>query len=62
MQLTTRNVTSLGPTLYSVVIDGEAFCYTTNDDEGLALAVAIARVELQRKMEGRTQCEAYSKQ
>ena len=65
MKLTTHNVmagSALHATLYAVSIDGEAFCYTTNDDEGLALAVAITQLELRRKMEGKAQCEAYSKQ
>ena len=65
MKLTTHDVMAgpaLHATLYAVSIDGETFCYTTNDNEGMALAVAIARLELQRKMEGKAQCEAYSKQ
>ena len=64
MKLTTHNVMSgstLHATLYAVSIDGETFCYTTDDDEGMKLAVAIAQLELRRKMEGKAQCEAYLK-
>ena len=37
--------------VYTVAVAGKDFCWTTNDDEGLALGIAIARLQLQRDME-----------
>ena len=38
--------------VYTVAIGGKDFCWTTNDDEGLALGIAIAKLQLKRNMEG----------
>jgi hypothetical protein len=45
-------ITELGPRVnhYRVVIDGETFCYTSNDDNGLKLGIAIAILELRRSL------------
>jgi hypothetical protein len=39
--------------VYSVTIDDQPWCRTSNDDEGLALGIAIAQLQLKRNMEGK---------
>jgi hypothetical protein len=47
--LTTHSVI-FGSTRYAVMVDGQTFCHTEDDEDGLKLGIAIARLELQRKM------------
>ena len=53
--LTTHNVTRTATresfTRYAVAIDDKLWCFADSDDDGLKLGIAIARLQLQRKME-----------
>jgi hypothetical protein len=37
--------------VYTVTVDGKAFCTTSDDDDAMALGIAIAQLQLKRKME-----------
>lgn len=38
-------------TPYLVTINGKLWCFADSDDDGMKLGIAIAKLELQRKME-----------
>lgn len=38
------------PDKYTVLIDDAPFCHTTDDDEGLKLQIAVAKLSLQKRI------------
>lgn len=46
----TRTATREAFTRYNVVIDDKLWCFADTDDDGMKLGIAVAKLELQRKM------------